>query len=440
MNRLRLPTTAQVGLALPWIVAVVAARLPLRDNSFLWHIAAGRAQIDQSTVLVADPFSFTFSGQSWRTQSWLADLGYAALDPSGLDWVPVFLLICTTVLLGATGLIVYRSSRSIVATAAVQVATAWVLAGFLNPRPVIFSFVLFALVILAEADERLRWVLPLLIWLWAGLHGSFIVGIGYLILQGLRRRRASHGVDAIVCAVAATLTAHGWGVWEVLADFASNQGALDFIVEWATPDFVSPGLLPFLGGVLILIVGGTRGKLSTRDHWVIAPALYFSATAARAVPIAWLMLLPFIGASLTDWAVEVRRRNVVNLALALIVIVFPFWLAVQGGLDEKRFPLAASEQLGPGRTFHDDVVGGYLIYKEWPDLQVFADDRAELYGADFFREMVEVRQSRRDFAPVFARYQIVQALLRVDDSVVADLQKAGWRSSFKDENFIVLVP
>ena len=69
-----------VGLAIPWIVAVIAGRLPIRDNSFLWHVRAGSLQIDQGSVLVADPFSFTRAGEAWRTQSWLLELGYARLD------------------------------------------------------------------------------------------------------------------------------------------------------------------------------------------------------------------------------------------------------------------------------------------------------------------------------------------------------------------------
>ena len=437
MNRRRLPTTAQVGLLLPWIVAVVAARLPLRDNSFLWHVAAGQEQIRRGSVLTADPFSFTFAGEPWRTQSWLADLGYGVLDQE-LGWVPLFMVAVTVLVLGLTGVIVYRASGSLIATAIGQVATAWVLAAYLNPRPVILSFVLLALAVVAEGDEKARWILPLLVWVWAGLHGSFVIGIGYLVLLALRRRNRARLRDAALCVLAATFTAHGWAVWEVLVDFAANQEALDFIVEWATPDFSSAALIPFLGGVLLLIGGGIRGKLAVRDLWVIGPALYLATTATRAVPLAWLMLLPFLGAAMSDFARIAQRRSLINLAIAVIAVGLPFVLPIQGGVDLERFPVAVAAHMSSARTFHDDVVGGWLIYDRWPEVAVFADDRAELYGAGFFREMVEVRQSRRDYRSTFDRYGITQALLRGEDAVVVDLIDAGWRQVAGDATFVLL--
>jgi hypothetical protein len=79
-------SVAHVALVLPWIMAVVAARLPVRDNSFLWHVTAGRLQIEQGAVLTADPFSFTFLGAPWRTQSWLLELVYGLADNHLSHW------------------------------------------------------------------------------------------------------------------------------------------------------------------------------------------------------------------------------------------------------------------------------------------------------------------------------------------------------------------
>ncbi len=67
-------TAIHLFMMLPWLGIVIAARRPIRDNSFLWHLSAGARQLDAGQVLTVDPFSYTFGGADWRTQSWLADL------------------------------------------------------------------------------------------------------------------------------------------------------------------------------------------------------------------------------------------------------------------------------------------------------------------------------------------------------------------------------
>ena len=80
-------------MALPWVAVGIVARGAIRDNSFLWHIRAGSLQTEMGQVLTADPFSFTKLGEAWRTQSWLAELGYAwgerTWDLSYVPWMVV---------------------------------------------------------------------------------------------------------------------------------------------------------------------------------------------------------------------------------------------------------------------------------------------------------------------------------------------------------------
>ena len=71
-----------VAATLPWVVAVLVARASIGDNSYLWHVTAGRLQSELGSVLTEDPFSFTQNGVAWRTQSWLADLAYSFFDDS----------------------------------------------------------------------------------------------------------------------------------------------------------------------------------------------------------------------------------------------------------------------------------------------------------------------------------------------------------------------
>ena len=109
---------AHLALIVPLVALVIAAWGLIADNSFLWHIRAGSLQVESGSVLTTDPFSFTMFGEQWRTQSWLAELLYAWVESfSGLGFVAPMILVVSTITFICVGLIAYRTSGSVTATA-----------------------------------------------------------------------------------------------------------------------------------------------------------------------------------------------------------------------------------------------------------------------------------------------------------------------------------
>lgn len=429
-----------MALLLPWVLVVVAARMPVGDNSFLWHITAGVRQSRLNSVLTSDPFSFTFLGEAWRTQSWLAEIGYAALHAKwDLAFVPWMVGAVSATAFALVLALVVRLSGSVEAAAVLGVLTAWLGAGFMNPRPVLLSYLAFSALIVA-VHLRLRWVLPLIIWAWAAVHGTFVVGIGYVVFDGLRRRDRTWIRDMVAMTAAASLTAHGLGLWQVLVEFAGSRDALALIREWRTPNLGTVEMFPYFIGLVVLIIGGIQGNVKLRDLWLVIPFLGFGFMAARSVFPAWLAILPVLAVSLRPLPQMGRRPGGTSVVLALVaafVLVGPFLLPLGSGLSQK-FPVAAADAISSDRVFHDDVVGGYLIYRYEGDVRVFVDDRAELYGVDHFRRTVETRNGTPTWMEVFAEWEITQALIRVDDGLGDALIEDGWRVSFRDDQFLVL--
>lgn len=421
---------------------MVGARQAIGDNSFLWHIRAGAVQIASGSVLTSDPFSFTFAGERWRTQSWLLEGLYAFLsDLWSLGFVPLFVGGLGLLVFLLVGLVVSRASRSVEAAAVLGVLTAWLGAGFLNPRPVIGSYVVLLLVITATRDRRLRWTLPLLAWIWASVHGSVILGIGFVILDGLRKRRMHTVVDAAMMIGTGSATAHGLAHWQVLLDFAGSREALALITEWRTPNLTTVEFVPFLVGIVILLTGAIQGRLHVRDLWIVVPFLAFGLSAARAAFPAWLAMVPVMGVCLSGLPKArrlTRRHWPVAFVLAIIIALAPLVVPTEGGLSTK-FPVAAAAELGHGPMFHDDVVGGYLIYRFGGEIPVFVDDRAELYGAAHFRDVMAARSGTPAWREIFRRWSIEQALLRTDDGLVDALVDAGWDVRYEDDDFVVLI-
>jgi len=430
---------SMVWLLVPWVGIAIAGRRSIRDNSFLWHVEAGRLQRAAGEVLTTDPFSAFFAGQPWRTQSWLLELGYAALESLGpLQWVPAFLMVGSLGLFLVTGVTTYLVTRSAMVTAVSQVGLIWLALPYLSPRPVLASYMLLAITVLLIRIPRLWWMAPLVIWVWAATHGSFVLGIGILVLEALRRKAWSPARVAVVSLAAASLTAHGWRVWEILWGFLNARESLGLIAEWAPTDLTSPARLPYAALIVLVLFGSTRGSIESRDLWVVAPFLLFGLTSVRAVLPAAIVVLPFAARAVPQWRSFGGAAGVVPALAVLILLVGPFLVPVAGSgrLDPVRFPVDAADHLDGYVTFHDDVIGGYLIYAG--ETGVMVDDRAELYPGDFLSDVVMARRGEPGWKELFAERGITQILARADDGIAVAVRDEGWAVIFEDDEFVVL--
>jgi hypothetical protein len=433
---------AHLALLVPWVALVIDAWAPIRDNSFLWHVRAGTLQSDAGQVLTADPFSFTMLGERWLTQSWLAELLYGWGESNwGLGFVPPMMLLLSSITFLGIGLVAYRRSRSEWSTAIIVALTTLLMISFLVPRPVLFSLALFVLVVAAWDRPATRWAIPFLFWIWASVHGSFAIGLAYIGLTIIMEWDWKALPTVIVAGLATFLTAHGLGVLEFLLDFSQAGASLALLSEWRKPEIWSVVFAPFLIGVGLIVVGAARQRITARHLIILVPFLILALSATRAVPPAWIALVPLIGVALSDLGPGARRRFSTQAAIVfgLLVLVTPWLIIGDGAIDEERFPVAASAHLADVPTFHDDSSGGYLIWADGPERLVFIDDRAELYG-ERMAEYVEVRDLERDWEPVFERDGIEQALLKSEEELIGELEAAGWTATYGDDEYVVLRP
>ncbi len=433
-----------IPIAPLFILALFASR-PIGDNSFLWHIRAGAVQLADVRVIAADPFSFTMLGEPWRTQSWLLELLYATMErwSASLAWANVLVFVLGAATAAIIGLAMYRSTPSPITAGFAMIATVWLAGPFLQPRPVLASYLLFAaLVVVLQNRDRALWVVIPVIWIWAAVHGSWVLGGGLVVLEWLRtadRRLLKVGVAALLTTF---LTAHGVGVWQILWDFAGAQDALALMQEWKVPDFGDVVQAPYLLLVAGIVVAGMRGKLKPRDLIVVLPFLFFGMTSRRAVFPAAIVVAPWAALALP--AIRVPRSSMATpvvgavLGILVLVTVSPLALRPLGMLDEERFPSAEIQAAIAGRQlFHDDGVGGFLIYSKFPERLVYIDDRAELYGAEMLQENAEARDGR--YSEVFERYGFDAALSRKDWHLTAVLEEDGWERAAEDDTFIVFI-
>jgi hypothetical protein len=427
-----------------FLVALIAARA-IRDNSFLWHIRAGAEQIARQRVISEEPFSFTMAGTPWRTQSWLIELayGYAERAWVGLGWVNIMIFGLGAVTAALIGMSIYRGVRSPITTGFAMIVTVWLAGPFLQPRPVLASYLLLVvLVLVLQNRDRLIWLAVPIIWIWAGVHGSWIIGGALLFLEWIRTSDSRVFKAGLVALVSTVMTAHGIGVWQILADFADSREALALMEEWKPPDFRDIVQAPYLLLAVGVVVAAIRGRLKPRDLIVILPFLIFGLTSRRAVFPAAIVVVPWASMALPAIKVPVasmstRIAGTVVAVLALATTV-PILLAPLGTLDEDVFPTAEIQEATRGlNVFHGSAVGGFLIYSEWPARLVYIDDRAELFGAGRLMEYDMARKGQ--YEEVFARYGFDGALTRNDWALRSILAEDGWRVVAENETFTVFV-
>jgi hypothetical protein len=425
--------------AMSWLVV-----RPLGDNSFLWHVRAGTVQIDLGRVLTTDPFSFTRGGEEWRTQSWLAELGYGWLERAtgDLSWVPLMVYAVALAMMTLIAIAVYDVIREPVRTAGVLVVVAFISTPFMVPRPVILSYTLIAAtVVILRRPERLAWALVPMIWVWAGLHASYTLGLALVALEAFRIKSWRLVGIGVVAGVTTAFTAHGLGSWEFLLKFFESRDALRFITEWALPNFTRMFLAPFLLLIAGLVAGAVRGRIHPRDLVVIVPFLWLGLTQQRSILPAVIVLAPFAARALIPKRTPAPNRGgspVANAALlgALVILaVVPFSRNVSLRTNILP-PPEARQALEPGRAFHGASAGGLLIYADWPEREVYVDDRAELYGVEGFQEFVDATKGV-GYEEVFAEYGLDQALVKTDWKLVEFLQEDGWDLRYEDEHWAV---
>lgn len=444
MRRLRV---VHLRFFVPFILLAWRASLPIGDNSFLWHVRAGTLQLDLGQVLTTDVFSFTAKGEAWRTQSWLAEIAYGWLEnlTGGIGWVPIMKFVSMSLTVSLLALVVHKvAGRRSGVTLAGLLLVVWQAAPFGIARPALLGFTLLAVVVaFSHLEKRPLWLLPLLFWFWASVHGMFVVGLGYLFLDGMRRRSHRQVTAVVISGAATALTAHGVGAWWILLQFSRSRGALDLIREWLPPDFSNPFLLPLLIVILGIMVAGTLGRLTPEDLWILVPFVSFGLLAERNVWPAVIVLVPLAARGFNKGLLEPKQPRpepvIVNWAIAVLLIgVALLGLSKVAPLNEDRFPVAAAvTALEDGPLFNGSAVGGYLIYADWPDHDVFIDDRAELYGESGFKRFQDLKAGV-GVEESFTALGIEQAIVNADWPLVGYLELLGWQHDYQDEFFVVM--
>ena len=176
----------------------LGSRLLNQDGDLGRHLTIGSYIISHHAIPTHDLFSHTMQGAALTPHEWLAQVIFAsAYKVAGLNGV---VYLCA-LMLAVTFALVYRQcmqrSRIVLLSLCFTILAAAAASLHWLARPHLFTLLLVVvwtgiLEQMRRGDQRRWWILPLIMLVWANLHGAFIAGFAIWAaywLEDLYKRR-----------------------------------------------------------------------------------------------------------------------------------------------------------------------------------------------------------------------------------------------------------
>jgi hypothetical protein len=472
-----------------WLVillVIFSATLLLRnsfgylDPDFGWHYKVGQEIWQNRQLPRIEHHLFPIAGQSWVDHEWLANLFIFALSSWGgyllVSFFFAVLVILAWWLMAKSTIRQWLDGRA-------NSFIFWLLL-ILGLKACFPHFgvrvqeitVLFLLILnlwLAAIVRRRRWhlweivAMPVFLWLWACLHGGFLIGLAVLatwiifrlviyLLNRYHRQLISPvnilPVKTIIQAVivgflallATCLTPYGIKLYGFLADYQSNRAYLLFINEWQpiTEAIWSWRMLYLVifGLAIALLIFHWRSRQSAdkrimdwlwrQDWWSLFLSVILFVAAWRSLrhfPLFVVISLPWLaGFYYRSWQDHHFRPDqwspylkifiiVVLLVSSVAVVNSTRWTNHPATNYCSKYPCDALNYLRQSPysnwpTLVDYGWGGYF-YWQWPEKQIFIDGRLPQYSWGD-RTLIE------HYNRFFAEEEIKPALDDYDISVI----------------------
>jgi hypothetical protein len=408
-----------LAIALPVLAAILA---PMSTVDLTYHLRAGAEILMSGAIPAHDTWTFTVAGTPWFDQQWGAQIILRLVEQLG-GWTGLVLLRAglTATIVGSVFFIARRRGRDARTAALLTLAAFVVAAPAMALRPQLLGLALFAilLVVIAVRNERPRvlWLAPVIVAIWANVHGSFFIGplslgLAWLIDVGERSdtARRTLAVTAL-SAVAACVTPFGPAVWTYAAGLSSNPGVTSLITEWQPTSLRTPaGILFFVSALAVVALLARRGRPT---DWPILLwlAAFFAIGVYAERGVAWWALGAAVAvAGLIEPAqardrvdpVLIRRLNAgTAVAVAVVaVLLLPIWRPLDPG---TRAPagLLTDAPSGVTSSLRDTVAAGDRVFnpQRWgswfeyasPTALVAVDSRVELVPADVWSRYERIR-------------------------------------------------
>jgi hypothetical protein len=330
-------------------------------------------------------------------------------------------------------------------------------------------------------DRRLLVAFPLLMLLWANIHGGFALGLALLGinlagegLNHLTHREGAFSRDdlrylAIALAVTFAVTmVNPNGVRQLLypLTFILPNAYTNLIEESASPNFHMPVMMVFEAMLLTMIAAFFIGMSKARRpqiNWthllMVLAFTHLAFSQVRNVPIWAVLISPIVLQYLRDLSPRLEYRpkrlaggimtvfNIIILALVLLVyaaetahFVTPKTLAQA---EVQNYPKGAVAYMQshhlPPRVFVSYGWGGYLLWHLFPQYRDYMDSRADtLYNNRILQGYLDMYAAHPDWSQMLDRNRVQDVLVEPTAPLSQVLAESkGWKLVYKDSTAVL---
>ena len=432
----------------------------IADFDTFYHLKTGEYIWNNKTIPQTDIFSFTAQGQPWVTHYWLSDvIFHLVFSIANNFW---FLIIFVGLIAFFAHFFILKNAFSrggeFFSTLALIVPIFYLTMDLWVVRPQIFSFLFCAvlLFVLQKAKQqnnyKILFIIPLIILFWANCHAGVLIGLGILLMmvlasiaQILIKKWNIFRLGRFITTIISKrlllvlififlislglsfLNPNGLQSLTYLQEIKPTAQALG-IEEWKSLlSFLSILQAKMFLGLMILMIGFIfwrffqRKRLDIFDLGLIVVGVALPLISIRHVIFFPLLVFPIFAleiANLNWWQGFLERqkppqkeKNLYQI-LFLLFLIFLFVKVVgfsKQSLNNGYLPIQAvnfiekEELRGP---MYNLEMGGYLIWRLWPEQKVFMDGRNEVYAGKPVEDYIKIAKTEGDWANLIDEYNI----------------------------------
>lgn len=453
------------------------------------HLKLGEIIVKTRQIPNTNLFSYTNQNFPFLNHHWLSEVIFYLLTRfSGLNSL---IFLKTILVLGAFAFAVKAALKKsgVLPTVISVLILSPLLLERNDIRPEVFGFLFFSIILYIlftySKSQKLIYFLPVIMALWINIHISFIFGIfliGLLLTKFLpdlrgqaRTSKTSYRTTFFLFLSLLVLILNPHGLKGVLYPFNIFQNYGYTIVENQNIFFLKSLIFnPILNYFFLLtplIIIAAITLLFTGQYIEIIILLTFSIAAAfqwRHLPFFVLAGIPILSKVTSYWFLVIGRKihpdqtikSVIFIFLIIInTVLIIFFLSNQyyliynhsksfgvgyTGADDKLTDFVVKNNLQKN-IFNNFDIGGYLIYKLYPQYTFFIDNRPEAYPRQFIENVYKGLQIDKNLQDkIFKKYSIKTVIFAYTDqtqwaeiflrNIIND---KNWRMVYVDKTAVI---
>ena len=458
-----------LSLALLFLLPI-AFLLSITPHDYWFYVRLGRDILASGYIPRADSFSYTFPGRPIFYQPWLSAVIFWLAYSSGGATL-------TFLIRGACIALAYGLIWTLMRAAGTGTKLATFLTIFLglsssmnwSMRPQLFAYPLFVVMLWVlwhwdQGRAKGMWILPVATFLWANLHGSFVLAfflMGSTLLFGTGdKKQLTIWLGASL--LATFINPRGIFVWQFVSDMLTSPSDQLFATEWRPPVNAGWQMNIFFAWLLLfspLAVLSPR-RLSALE-WIWFLGFGWLALSGLRYVIWFLFIMAFLSGPLLTELIRPFSRDIpvnsnppLNFALGGMVLLIPllmlpglresWWQDSPPAYHEATTPIAATEWLKahpdlPGPFFADYTFGSYLTFA-LPARLLWIDNRFNAYPPEHWKKYQEIVSAKPDWEELLDqdKVNLLMLSLSAQASLVQAVEESGeWCEGYRDKTAVI---